>query len=128
CLPNLLPGGRPVADASARIDVASAWGVPSLAAGRGLSSAEQFEAAARGDLKALVIAGVDPLDHPDAATALAGIEAAQFVISIEQRASAVSERANVVFPAAVIEEQTGHFLNWELRERPVALVNDEPRN
>src|SRR5262245_65562811 len=30
CLPHLLPGGRPVADAQARVDVASAWGVETL--------------------------------------------------------------------------------------------------
>ena len=30
CLPNLLPGGRPVADAAARVDVAAAWGVDHL--------------------------------------------------------------------------------------------------
>ena len=30
CLPNLLPGGRPVADAAARVDVAAAWGVETL--------------------------------------------------------------------------------------------------
>ena len=27
CLPTLLPGGRPVADAGARVDMAAAWGV-----------------------------------------------------------------------------------------------------
>ena len=27
CLPNLLPGGRPISDASARVDLASAWGI-----------------------------------------------------------------------------------------------------
>ena len=30
CLPNLLPGGRPVADAAARVDAATAWGVDHL--------------------------------------------------------------------------------------------------
>ena len=30
-LPGLLPGGRPVADAAARVDVATAWGVDALA-------------------------------------------------------------------------------------------------
>ena len=30
CLPNLLPGGRPVADAAARVDAATTWGVDSL--------------------------------------------------------------------------------------------------
>ncbi len=36
CLPTLLPGGRPVADAAARVDVAAAWGVEHVpeAAGR----------------------------------------------------------------------------------------------
>ena len=30
CLPNLLPGGRPVTDAAARVDVATTWGVDHL--------------------------------------------------------------------------------------------------
>jgi NADH-quinone oxidoreductase subunit G len=30
CLPNLLPGGRPLADPAARVDLAVAWGVKSL--------------------------------------------------------------------------------------------------
>ncbi|MGH3308255.1 MAG: NADH-quinone oxidoreductase subunit G, partial [Nocardioides sp.] len=30
CLPNLLPGGRPVADVTARVDAAAAWGVASV--------------------------------------------------------------------------------------------------
>ena len=30
CLPNLLPGGRPVADAAARVDTATTWGLDSL--------------------------------------------------------------------------------------------------
>ncbi len=32
CLPGLLPGGRPVTDASARVDAATAWGVAGLPA------------------------------------------------------------------------------------------------
>ena len=31
CLPGLLPGGRPLADVAARVDVASAWELDSLA-------------------------------------------------------------------------------------------------
>ena len=30
CLPTLLPGGRPVADAAARVDAAASWGVDGL--------------------------------------------------------------------------------------------------
>ena len=126
CLPNLLPGGRPLADAAARVDVGSAWGA-NLSSQAGLSAAEQFEAAARGELKALLLAGVDPMDHEDPDASLAGLEKAAFVVSIEQRQSAVTERADVVFPAALVEEQAGHFHNWEHRERPVALITNVNR-
>ncbi|QXT62224.1 NADH-quinone oxidoreductase subunit G [Tessaracoccus palaemonis] len=123
CLPALLPGGRPVADAAARVDVASHWGVESLPTAPGLSADEQFAALADGSLKALVVAGVDPADLADPDAALAGLEAAQFVVSIEQRLSPVTERADVVFPACLLEEQNGHFLNWEHREGRVRMIN-----
>src|SRR5690606_23979224 len=32
CLPNLLPGGRPVTDAAARVDLASTWGLSDVPA------------------------------------------------------------------------------------------------
>ena len=37
CLPNLLPGGRPVADAAARVDTQTTWGV-GLAARLGVAT------------------------------------------------------------------------------------------
>ncbi|MHA6512464.1 NADH-quinone oxidoreductase subunit G [Tessaracoccus sp. Z1128] len=123
CLPGLLPGGRPVSDPTARVDVASQWGLASLPADVGLSAEEQFAAAADGSLKALVLAGVDPADLADPSTALAGLERAEFVLSIEQRLSQVSQRADVVLPAALVEEQSGHFLNWEHRHGRVRVVN-----
>ena len=123
CLPGLLPGGRPVGDATARVDVASHWGLASLPSDDGLAADEQFAAAAAGTLKALVVAGVDPADLADPAAALAGLEKAEFVVSIEQRLSLVTERADVVFPAALLEEQSGHFLNWEHRHGRVRVVN-----
>ena len=122
CMPNLLPGGRPVADAAARVDVASAWGAATLPGTAGLSAQEQLQAAAAGTLQALIVSGVDPLDMADPDTAIAGLENVGFLVSVEQRRSAVTERADVVFPAALMEEQSGHFLNWEQRERDVNIV------
>lgn len=122
CLPDLLPGGRQVSDAQARVDVAAAWGVDSLPETAGLSADEQFAAVLDGKIKALVMAGLEPGDMADPAAALAALEAAEFVISIEQRPSQVTERADVVFPAALMEEQPGHFLNWEGRALPIGLV------
>ena len=114
-LPALLPGGRRIGDAAARADVARAWGVASLPADAGHGTSEILAAAARGDLEALLIGGVDPDDLPDPAAALAAIESARFVVSLELRVSAVTDRADVVFPVAAVAEKPGTFVNWEGR-------------
>ena len=126
CLPGLLPGGRPTTDVRARVDVAAHWGVPTLPGTPGLSGDEQFAALVNGSLKAVLIAGVDPYDLADPTTALAGLDNADFVLSIEQRMSAVTERADVVLPASLLEEQAGNFLNWEHRAGRVNNVNRQP--
>jgi NADH-quinone oxidoreductase subunit G len=114
-LPTLLPGGRGVTDVAASAEVARAWGVASLPAWPGRDTGEILAAAASGDLSALLVAGVDPDDLPDPAAALAALEAASFVVSLELRVSAVTDRADVVFPVAAVAEKPGTFVNWEGR-------------
>jgi NADH-quinone oxidoreductase subunit G len=114
-LPGLLPGGRPVADPAARSEVARAWGVASLPGWPGRDTAQILAAAADGDIEALVIAGVDPGDLPDPAAALAAMEATPFIVSLELRVSAVTDRADVVLPVAAVAEKAGTYLNWEGR-------------
>ena len=116
-LPSLLPGGRPVADAAARVDVAAVWGVESLPTAPGRDTAAIVAAAASGGLAGLVVAGVDPDDLPDPAAALAALDAA-FVVSLELRVSAVTERADVVLPVAPVQAKPGTFVDWEGRWRP----------
>jgi NADH-quinone oxidoreductase subunit G len=114
-LPGLLPIGRPVTDAAARAEVARTWGKSSLPELRGRNTTEILAAAADGELGALVVAGVDPADLPDPQAALHAIEMAPFVVSLELRASAVTARADVVFPVAAVAEKAGTFVNWEGR-------------
>jgi NADH-quinone oxidoreductase subunit G len=114
-LPGLLPGGRLVTDADARAHVARTWGVGSLPATPGRDTAGILAAATGGELTALVIAGVDPADLPDPDAALAALAAASFVVSLELRVSAVTDRADVVFPVAAVSEKAGTFVNWEGR-------------
>ena len=116
-LPVLLPGGRQVTDSAARAHVARAWGVGTLPAEPGRDTAEILAAAAESAEApyALVIAGVDPGDLPDPAAALTALERASFVVSLELRASAVTDRADVVFPVAAVAEKAGTFVNWEGR-------------
>ena len=114
-LPGLLPIGRPVTDPAARAEVARVWGKASLPAVPGRDTTAILAAAADSELGALVVAGVDPADLPDPMAALAAIEMVPFVVSLELRASAVTDRADVVFPVAAVAEKAGTFVNWEGR-------------
>ncbi|MBB3754513.1 NADH-quinone oxidoreductase subunit G [Mycolicibacterium sp. BK634] len=114
CLPNLLPGGRPVQHGRAREQVERIWGTTGLPASTGLNLGEMVTLG----VGALLIGGVDPADLPDPEGALAAIESAGFVVSLEVRQSSVTDRADVVFPVAPVAEKTGSFVNWEGRVRP----------
>ena len=74
CLPNLLPGGRPVTDASARVDAATAWGVAGLPDQRGRDADAIIAAVASGALGGLVVGGVDPDDTADPAAFRAALD------------------------------------------------------
>ena len=117
-LPGLLPGGRPVADAAARVDVAAAWDVDRVPETPGRSLQEILAAAADGSLGGLVVGGVDPADLPDPALARAALERAGFVVSLEVRSSTVTDLADVVLPVAPPVEKAGTFVTWEGRPRP----------
>jgi NADH-quinone oxidoreductase subunit G len=126
CLPNLLPGGRPLADPAARVDLAAAWGIESLPSLEGRDADEMLISASDDQLAALVVAGVDPDDFGDPQAVLEGLEEVDFVVSLETRASLVTERANVVFPVSLMHERAGSFVNWEGRSRPFDVVIDQP--
>jgi NADH-quinone oxidoreductase subunit G len=113
---NLLPGGRPVTDAAARVDIASVWGVESLPSAHGKATWEILESASDGRIDAVVIGGVDPLDiSAEALGQLLGTST--FVLSLEISHSAITAIADVVLPVAAVSEKSGSFLNWEGRPR-----------
>ncbi|WP_411135183.1 NADH-quinone oxidoreductase subunit G [Streptomyces sp. C10] len=116
-LPGLLPGGRPATDPRARDEVAAAWGVAALPHRHGRDTGQIIEAAATGELSALLVAGVEVADLPDPARALAALDEVGFLVSLELRPSQVTDRADVVFPVAAVVEKPGTFLNWEGRAR-----------
>jgi NADH-quinone oxidoreductase subunit G len=113
--PTLLPGGRSVTDASARAEIAAAWGVVGLPGAPGRDSGAMLEAARTGQLGALVVGGVDPLDF-GSADAVQAFEST-FVVSFEIRESAVTAVADVVLPVAAHAEKAGMFVDWEGRVR-----------
>ena len=115
-LGTVLPGGRPVVDAAARVDIAAAWGVDSLPATPGRTSTQIIDALASGDLDAVVVGGVDAHDLPHSRDAISALKKS-FVVSLEIAPSSVSAIADVVLPVAAITEKSGSFLNWEGRAR-----------
>jgi len=125
-LPGLLPGGRQVTDQEARAEVARAWGVGSLPGEPGRDTGQILAAAAAGQVEALVIAGVDPADLPDPAAALEAMAVTPFIVSLELRASAVTDRADVVLPVAAVAEKAGTFVNWEGRPGSFAAALQVP--
>ena len=97
-LANLGPGGRPNARP-------------------GRDTERILSAALGGSIAALVVGGVELADLPDPVLAAAALDSAPFVVSLEMRRSAVTDRADVVFPVAPVVEKAGTFLNWEGRPR-----------
>ena len=121
-LPHVLPGGRPFAEAEARVDIAAAWGVPHVPVRAGRDTDAIIGALADDSLSAAVVAGVELADLPDPTAARAALEAAGFVVSLEVRRSEVTDLADVVLPVAPVSEKSGTFVNWEGRDRPFPAV------
>ncbi|MDG4790530.1 NADH-quinone oxidoreductase subunit G [Micromonospora sp. WMMD1102] len=128
CLPNLLPGGRPVTDPAGRAELAGAWDVAAgvIPSGPGRDTDGILAEAAEGNLGALLVAGVDPADLADPRLADAALENVPFLVSLELRHSAVTRRADVVFPVAPVVEKAGSFLDWEGRLRTFDAVLNTP--
>lgn len=124
-LPTLLPGGRPVAEASALVDVGAAWGVD-LPAKAGRDGNAIVAALAKGDLGGVVVAGVDPDDTADPAAFRAALDAAGFVVSLELRESDVTRVADVVLPVAPVTDKAGTFVTWDGRARSFDAVFSNP--
>ena len=111
---NLLPGGRPLSDAKARVDIQTAWSTPmrsvQIPTEPGMSTPQILDALHKGEIDALLIGGVDPFDVSD--DAIEGLRKA-FVVSLEIRKSSMTEVADVILPVAAVIEKSGSFVDWQ---------------
>ncbi|MGB5379912.1 MAG: molybdopterin-dependent oxidoreductase, partial [Acidimicrobiia bacterium] len=112
--PTLLPGRVVFDDLDAREALEHAWGrIPDS---RGMDSTAIFESLANGGLRALLLNGADPVrDHPVPSTAVAGLEAADFVVAFEMFMSDSAAYADVILPVAGLGEVEGTATNLEGR-------------
>lgn len=95
--------------------------LPNHGGATGLDATGILEAAAIGKLGALVVGGVEVADLPDPDTAREALERA-FVVSLEVRASDVTEYADVVFPVAPAVEKAGSYVSWDGNHRSFPRV------
>ena len=115
--PGILPG-RVTLD-SGRAWFGQAWGSVPEARGRdaaGILAAAAGDQAEGGRVRALVILGADPLtDFPDHRLAERAIDGAEFVVTVASAPGPITDRADVVLPAAEAHERPGTTTNIEGR-------------
>ena len=114
---TLLPGHRDPGNAAHRDEVAALWGVEAMPERPGKTAVELFQAAARGEVKALWIACTNPAQSmPDQALVRAALERCELVILQEAFVgTATADFADVVLPAATWAEKEGTVTNSERR-------------
>lgn len=123
--PHLLPGCRPLDDASARERVKKAWGSEPVAE-EGLAAEDMIASVA-----GLVVVAEDvPAWAPSAAGALEALDALDTLVVLDSWLTPTASRAHVVLPLAAFGEGWGTFTNLEGRVqccRPVAPPPGEAR-
>ncbi|WP_374438352.1 molybdopterin-dependent oxidoreductase [Inhella sp.] len=116
---TLLPGHRDPANPVHRAEVAALWslGADEELPGPGHTAMAMFEAAARGEIKALWIACTNPAQSlPDQALVRAALQRCEFVVLQEAFAgTATAGFADLALPAATWGEKEGTVTNSERR-------------
>ncbi|MBH9552256.1 nitrate reductase [Inhella gelatinilytica] len=116
---TLLPGHRDPANPAHRVDVAKLWGLSGLERlpGPGHDAVSLFEAAARGEIKALWIVCTNPAQSlPDQALVRQALTRCELVIVQEAFGdTATAPFADVLLPASTWGEKEGTVTNSERR-------------
>lgn len=118
-LSHLLPGYRLINNPDDRAEIAGYWGVPveNINPKPGLPAIEMFEAAARGEIKALWIACTNPMvSMPNIDVVETALRRAELVIVQDAYHPTDTTRfAHILFPAAQWSEKEGIMTNSERR-------------
>ncbi len=118
-LPNVYSGYQAVNNPDVRRKFESAWGC-SLPPKPGLTITEIFDAAYRGEIKALYIIGENPLlSEPDIAHARKALEKLEFLVVQDIFLTETAQLADVVLAGASFAEKDGTFTNTERRVQRV---------
>ncbi|MDR2820047.1 MAG: formate dehydrogenase subunit alpha [Desulfovibrio sp.] len=115
CLPDVLPGYRPVGEASAREAAARVWGRP-VPEKPGLLLTRLPEAILQGKIRVLYVIGENPLlSDPDVGHLREAFARLQLLVVQDIFLTDTAKLAHVVLPAAAAPEKDGTFTNTERR-------------
>ena len=118
-LPNVYTGYQAVADPAIKEKFEAAWGV-GLNPSPGLPLTEMFEAAHKGQIRAMYLIGENPiLSDPDITHIKEALEALDFFVVQDMFLTETAELADVVLPSASFAERDGTFTNTERRVQRV---------
>ncbi|MCY4448183.1 MAG: molybdopterin-dependent oxidoreductase [Chloroflexi bacterium] len=126
--PGATPGHNLIQETpEAREALGALWGAPvPLEIGSG--NRHMFDRAREGAIKAMLV--LDDHVHYEDGTlgdVTGGLDALEFLVATSAFPSAVTERADVVFPAEVWAEKTGTYTNIERRVQPLRKVAKNKR-
>ncbi len=94
--------------------------------GRGLSAVEMFQAASKGELKALFILGENPLITLPRSLVEEGLKALELLVVQDMFFSETAEQAHVVLPALSFAELDGTYTNCEGRVQRLRKALEPP--
>lgn len=115
CLPDMLPGERPVEVGAFRHKFETFWNA-SVPEKPGMTILEMIEAADSGRLKALYIMGENPVFNlPDSIYVREALKKLEFLVVQDIFMSETAEIAHVVLPSLTWAEKEGTFTNLERR-------------
>lgn len=115
CLPDMLPGERPLEIESFRHKFEALWSV-SIPGKPGLTLLEMIEAANSGRLKALYVMGENPVFNlPEGNYVAEALKKLELLIVQDVFMNETAEIAHVILPALTWSEKEGTFTNLERR-------------
>lgn len=117
-LAHQLPGERLLIDLEARKKIAEVWGIPikKLPDKPGYTAVEMFDAAAKGEVKALYVFATNPMvSLPDLNYVKTALEKLEFLVVQDIFPSETAKFADVVLPGSCWAEREGTATNIEGR-------------
>jgi predicted molibdopterin-dependent oxidoreductase YjgC len=126
-IPNRLPGGYDVEDATERARFEGAWGAP-IPPAKGLHLAQMFEAMERGEIRTACVVGENPAEsEADVAHARALLSGLDHLVVQDIFRTATAELADVVLPSCADWcEYEGTVTSSERRVQRVRKAIDPP--